>query len=136
MWAVTLENTQRYIQKEKQLANVRLSVSHTVSAYNIFYLDEFFTWCANVGLPRPWLGRVHSPAHMRPTVWPNKQHIVGHLSRSQYEDVRTWAEMIDNSDDSDQFEEFCKKLHQHDQYRGLDFSQTFPEMAHALLTVE
>jgi hypothetical protein len=69
-------------------------------------------------------------------VWPNTQYIIGHLFQSQYEDVRTWAGMIDNSDDSDQFEEFCKKLHQHDQYRGLDFAQTFPEMAHALLTVE
>lgn len=136
IWAVTLENTQRYIQKEKQLANVRLSVSHTVSAYNIFYLDEFFTWCANIGLPKPWLGRVHGPAHMRPSVWPNTQYIIDHLFQSQYEDVRIWAGMIDNSDDSDQFEEFCKKLHQHDQYRGLDFAQTFPEMAHALLTVE
>jgi MoaA/NifB/PqqE/SkfB family radical SAM enzyme len=136
VWTVTLENTQRYIQKEKQLANVRLSVSHTVSAYNIFYLDEFFTWCANIGLPKPWLGRVHGPAHMRPSVWPNTQYIIDHLFQSQYEDVRTWAGMINNSDDSDQFEEFCKKLHQHDRYRGLDFAQTFPEMAHALLPIE
>ena len=136
VWADIVKNTQRYIQKEQQLSNVRLSVSHTVSAYNIFYLDEFFTWCEHMGLPRPWLGRVHGPAHMRPEIWPNKQHIVKHLSNSRHEDVRTWSGMIDNSDDSDQFEEFCKKLHQHDQYRGLDFSQTFPEMAQELLTVE
>jgi hypothetical protein len=131
-----VKNTERYIQKEKQLSNVRLSVSHTVSAYNIFYLDEFFTWCENIGLPRPWLGRVHTPTHMRPEIWPDKQYIVKHLLSSRHEDVRTWAGMIDNSDGSDRFEEFCTKLHQHDQYRGLDFAKTFPEMAHALLTVE
>jgi len=133
-WEVTQANVAKYLQHP--LPNLKLSVSHTVSAYNIFYLDEFFTWCANIGLPRPWLGRVHSPTHMRPTVWPNKQYIVNHLSHSHYEDVRTWARMIANADHSDQFEQFCQRLHQHDQYRGLDFAKTFPEMAHALLTVE
>lgn len=128
-WVDTVNNTKRYIQKEQELANVRLSVSHTVSAYNIYYLDEFFSWCYSAGLPRPWLGAVHTPTHMSPGVWPDKKHLVQHLSTSNYEDVRVWAEMINNVDDSDQIEEFCKRLHQHDQYRGTDFKTTFPEMA-------
>jgi MoaA/NifB/PqqE/SkfB family radical SAM enzyme len=134
VWKDTVKHTERYVQKEKQLSNFGLSVSHTVSAYNIFYLDEFFTWCQEIGLPRPWLGRVHNPSHMRPEVWPNKQHIVKHLESSGFEDVRTWAGLIANTGESDQFEKFCDKLHQHDQYRGLDFSNTFPEMAPAVLT--
>jgi radical SAM protein with 4Fe4S-binding SPASM domain len=128
-WKEVLEHTLRYIQKEKHLSNVRLSVSHTVSAYNIFYLDEFFTWCYSVGLPRPWLGRVHAPAHMRPTVWPNRQHIVTQLMQSKYEDVHTWAEMISNTTDHEHFDEFCQRLRQHDQYRSVDFETVFPEMA-------
>jgi len=128
-WSDTESTVHRYIQQEKSIPNLRLSVSHTVSAYNIFYLDEFFTWCYNVGLPRPWLGRVHNPAHMRPTVWPDQHGIATQLDKSQHEDVRTWASMIRTSMDSDQFEEFCKRLHQHDQYRNLNFANTFPEMA-------
>jgi hypothetical protein len=126
-WSEIESNTQRYIQQ--QTHNLRLSVSHTVSAYNIFYLDEFFSWCYNQGLPTPWLGRVHDPIHMRPEVWPNREHIVKHLEGSRFEDVRTWAGMIANTDKSDLFEEFCQRLHQHDHYRGLKFADTFPEMA-------
>ena len=128
-WDLTESTVHRYVQQEKNIPNFRLSVSHTVSAYNIFYLDEFFTWCYNVGLPKPWLGRVHTPAHMRPTVWPNCHSIADELDKSNHEDVRTWAGMIRTSSDSDQFEEFLKRLHQHDQYRGLNFANTFPEMA-------
>jgi MoaA/NifB/PqqE/SkfB family radical SAM enzyme len=129
VWEHTERHVQRYIQQEKSIPNLRLSVSHTVSAYNIFYLDEFFTWCRGVGLPRPWLGRVHNPAHMRPTVWPCRDHVVTELKNSAHEDVRTWAAMVRDTDESHLFEEFCQRLHQHDQYRGLKFADTFPEMA-------
>jgi organic radical activating enzyme len=131
-WDNTESNVLKYVQT--QIPNFRLSVGHTVSAYNIFYLDEFFSWCSQIGLPRPWLGRVHDPKHMRPGVWPNRQQIIDHLLTSKYLDVQDWARLIGNTDDSAEFEEFCKKLHQHDQYRGLNFATTFPEMAHALLT--
>lgn len=126
-WDHTQHIVRQYMQQQRH--NLRLSVSHTVSAYNIFYLDEFFAWCHTQGLPKPWLGRLHNPAHMRPSVWPNKEHIVAQLCKSQFDDVRHWANMIAHTDDSDQFDEFCKRLRQHDQYRGLDFEITFPEMA-------
>jgi hypothetical protein len=73
---------------------------------------------------------------MRPELWPNKQHIVSQLMQSGHEDVQTWAKIIENVDHSDQFNEFCQRLHQHDQYRGLDFAHTFPEMASEILTFE
>lgn len=128
-WEHIEHTVHRYIQQERCVSNLRLSVSHTVSAYNIFYLDEFFAWCYNQGLPTPWLGRVHTPAHMRPTVWPDKEHIVKKLQLSQFDDVKTWAGMIADTTDSDLFEQFCQRLRQHDQYRGLDFKIIFPEMA-------
>ena len=136
VWTNTEQTVHTYVQQEQSIPNLRLSVSHTVSAYNIFYLDEFFTWCRGVGLPRPWLGRVHAPSHMQPEVWPNKQLIVDQLMQSAHDDVQNWARLIKNVDHSDQFNEFCRRLHQHDQYRGLDFARTFPEMASAILTFE
>jgi hypothetical protein len=68
---------------------------------------------------------------MRPTVWSARarNQIVKHLSNSLHADVETWAQVVADSDDSDQFDEFCGRLQQHDQHRGLDFTTTFPEMA-------
>ena len=126
----TLESTvSQYINK--QSANIRLSVSHTVSAYNIYYLDEFFTWCYNIGLPTPWVGRVHSPSHMQPEVWSTnaKEYIITHLESSNYVDVVRWASLLKNTDNSTMFESFKKYLRQHDEYRNTNFIKTFPELA-------
>lgn len=130
-WNDLVTNTQQYLSKEKELSNFRISVSHTVSAYNIFYLDEFFSWCYNIGLPRPWLGRVHNPAHMRPAVWPHdaRDFIAQKLYSSKYNDVKTWAQLMQQTDDSCNFKLFVERVKQHDLYRSLDFKNTFPELA-------
>lgn len=129
-WKTLTDNVQKYIQH--QTDQFRLSVSHTVSAYNIYYLDEFFDWCYSTGLPRPWLGRVHVPKHMRPTVWPNKSLIVDQLSLSQHTDVKNWVSLLQLQDDSQYFELFRCKVIEHDRYRGTDFATTFPELANLL----
>jgi hypothetical protein len=130
-WNVLTNNVIEYIEKEKQLANIRLSVSHTVSAYNIYYLDEFFSWCYNIGLPRPWLGRVHIPEYMRPEVWPTtaKQFIMQKLQHSTNSDVLNWSELLTTQDNSQYFVQFQRAVKQHDDYRGTNFNLTFPEMA-------
>jgi MoaA/NifB/PqqE/SkfB family radical SAM enzyme len=128
-WNKLILNVVQY--QDSQSDNFRLSISHTVSAYNIYYLDEFVSWCYNQGLPRPWLGRVHNPAHMRPTVWAGeaKEKIINQLNRSSYEDVKNWAKLMDQNDDSNLFEQFRQRLHQHDQYRSTNFAETFLELA-------
>jgi len=130
VWADLTANVDRYVN-QTALTNFRLSVSHTVSAYSVFYLDEFVNWCYTVGLPAPWLGRVHRPQHMRPSVWagPARAKIIRQLESSEYLAVRRWAGLIINTDDTDQFETFKQRLHEHDQYRNLDFRKTFPELA-------
>lgn len=128
-WYTLEEIVKQYINK--QSANIRLSVSHTVSAYNIYYLDEFFTWCYNIGLPTPWVGRVHAPSHMQPEVWTDdaKEYIIKHLQSSNYPGVVQWASLLKNTDNSVMFESFKKYLHKHDQYRNTNFIKTFPELA-------
>lgn len=131
-WVKLTSNVDRYLEQSLLLPNLQISVSHTVSAYNIYYLDEFFTWCNSVGLPRPWAGRVHNPIHMRPSVWNRTANdtIISHLKESTHPDVITWAALLENSDDSNQFEEFKTRLHQHDRARNLNFKLVFPELAH------
>jgi radical SAM protein with 4Fe4S-binding SPASM domain len=130
-WKELVNSVEQYIQYQTQKHNIRLSVSHTVSAYNIFYLDEFIDWNYNIGLPRPWLGRVHNPVHMRPSVWTTdaKKLIIEKLSNSKHTDVKIWSELISNTDDSNHYELFCQRLAEHDQYRGTNFKQVFPELA-------
>ena len=128
-WDTLVLNINQYLARQSN--NFRLSVSHTVSAYNIYYLDEFVSWCYNQGLPRPWLGRVHNPAHMRPTVWSGdaKQKIIDCLNQSLHLDVQNWSTLISQTDDSNMFEQFQLRLLQHDQYRNTNFANTFPELA-------
>jgi hypothetical protein len=127
-WQQVSANVTEYVARQNQ---VKLSVSHTVSAYNIYYLDEFFEWCYNQQLPRPWLGRVHKPVHMRAGIWPvaARTAIAEHLLTSQYPDVPVWAQLLLDSDDSENFDQFQQRTKQHDQYRNLDFKHTFPELA-------
>jgi hypothetical protein len=133
-WPVTLSNVHQYCGAEQQKSNIRLSVSHTVSAYNVFYLDEFVTWCYNIGLPRPWLGRVHKPQHMRPTVWSEdvRTMIAEKLNTSTYKDVSAWATLMTTADDSAHLDRFKELTRMHDANRKLNFSDTFPELAQYL----
>jgi MoaA/NifB/PqqE/SkfB family radical SAM enzyme len=127
-WNTVNVNINKYIQNTH--SKLKLSVSHTVSAYNIYYLDEFLTWVTDVGLPRPWQGRVHNPLHMRPSVWHQnaRDFIIDHLKNSAYSDCHVWANYLDKCDDSNQFKNFLKYLNKHDQYRNLDFKITFPDL--------
>ena len=128
-WTLIQNNVDRYL--EKWQGNIQISVSHTVSAFNIYYLDEFFSWCVHKGLPRPWLGRVHKPQHMRPTVWPAaaREYLIEHLETSEFDDVSLWANLVRNHNDSEHFQDFVDAVSRHDQYRGTAFKEVFPEMA-------
>jgi hypothetical protein len=129
-WEMFLDNASKYLKCEEELSNFRLSVSHTVSAYNIFYLDDFYNWCLEFGLPKPYLGRVHTPIHMRPEVWPTniKQIIIDRLNKSQHQEVKNWCNIL-STNNIDKHEEFYLYLKKHDEYRGLNFNETFPELA-------
>lgn len=133
-WSVLTENVDRYLQKQRHNPWLTLSVSHTVSAFNIYYIDEFSTWCDHIGLPAPWMGKVHNPRHLRPSVWPQpiKQHIIDRIGCSQYDSVLKWTKILTDNDDSEYFEEFLKYMHRHDIYRALSYQQTFPEMSSLL----
>ena len=129
-WKIFIDNAKKYMAYEHKLTNFRLSISHTISAYNIFYLDEFYNWCLDFGLPAPYLGRVHNPVHMRPEIWPDdvKKEIIKKLNKSKYQEVKNWSNILETTDNSN-YEVFCYYLNSHDKYRNLNFNETFPEIA-------
>jgi len=127
----TLEkHVDQYLEQQQNIASVRLSVSHTISAYNILYLDEFFAWCEQKTLPRPWCCGVHAPAHMRPQVYKKsiKDKIVKKLQQSDKQDVITWSEYLQSNDSSEYYEKFLQMKDAHDTYRNTNFAKTFPEL--------
>jgi len=130
-WSTLENHAEQYLRLQQQQSNIKLSVAHAVSAFNIFYIEEFVTWCQQKGLPRPWMGKVHTAAWLRPSVWPEpaKSAIVNKLQSSTIEDVQTWANLMQNTDDSNLFDQFKQFVQRHDQYRNLDFKNTFPDLA-------
>jgi len=77
------------------------------------------------------MGKLHQPAHLRPSVWPStaKEAIVNKLQSSTIEDVRVWTKLMQHNDDQNLFEQFRQFVQRHDQYRNLNFKTAFPEMA-------
>lgn len=134
-WQQTLTNIKKYQQQRLKQDNIRLSVSHTVSIFNIYYLDEFLTWAKSMRLPTPWIGRVHEPDFLRCTVWPmtHKEKLITKLTSSQHTECHTWANLIINHDDSSLYAEFQHFVRRHDQYRNTDFAMVFPEAAEFLI---
>ncbi len=129
VWEEVVPNIKKYIElRDKGL--IKLSVSTTVSAYNIAYLDELLDWCDIIGLGLPYLGRVHNPTHLRPTVWNQdaKEYIIEILRRSRF-DLNSFIKLMQSENDSDKFETFRYRLLRHDKFRKLDFKSVFKEMA-------
>ena len=133
-WSTLETNVTKYLEQQRNCTNFRLSVSHTVSAYNVFYLEEFFDWVYNIGLPKPWLGLVHTPVYMRPSVWSDsaKDLIIDKLDNSKHEDIKRWSSIVATLEDQQYFDNFKHNCQQHDEYRSLDFKKTFKELAHYL----
>jgi len=133
-WDTVRQNVAMYLDRRQQHQWFQLSVSHTVSAFNIYYIDDFRSWCESVGLPKPWMGRVHGPSQLRPTVWPIhiKKHIAAKLQNSVHDDIRSWVNIINDNDDSAHFPEFLAFMERHDRYRELNYRNIFPEMAQFL----
>lgn len=62
-WDVCYANIKKYQVYSSKFKNIQLSISHTVSIFNIIDLNEFFIWCLREKLPEPYLGVVEDPLH-------------------------------------------------------------------------
>lgn len=135
-WDLVQNNAIKYKNLKDCSKNIKLSVATTVSAYNIAYLDELVSWCIDTGLGKPWLGRLHNPIHLRPTVWrvDGKKFIIQQLRYSENKSVlKPFIHFIETEDDSKHFSDFRYRLLRHDNYRNIKYSDFFPEMFEFLL---
>jgi len=130
-WSVLEQNVYKYQEQQQRMPTLQLSVAHTLSAFNIYYLEEFYQWCNQIKLPKPWIGRLHRPEHLRPAVWGStaRQLIIDKLKLANTVDLSPWIDLFNNCNDSVHFDHFLQFVHTHDNYRKLSFSDTFPELA-------
>jgi len=129
-WPQVYENIKKFQSLSRSQSNIRLSVSFTVSAFTIFYADEFFTWCIREGLPPPWMGRLHEPVFYRCGIYDEDTatKIKTKLQQSKIQQVRSLADYVDPADRV-HFEDFKKQINRLDIQRNQNFNNTFPEIA-------
>jgi len=128
-WKQVDENVEKYKNLSKEKSNLKIAVATTVSAYNIAYLDELLIYLEGKNLGVPYLGRVHNPIYIRPTVWKTnaKDFIIERIENSKF-NLSNFTSLIKNEDVSEHFDLFRNRLLRHDAYRKLSFKETFPEM--------
>lgn len=128
-WPEVQQNLMRYVKAAQHQHNLQLSISTTVSAFTIYYLDDMFDQLMSMGLPRPWLGRLHTPEYFRAGIFKptTKQDIAKKLMRSPHLNIRATSAWL-MEDDSLYYERFLHMIQLQDQYRREDFAKTFPEL--------
>lgn len=125
-WNICYTNIKKYQEAKTQNPNLQLSISHTVSVFNIFYLPEFFVWCLKEKLPEPYIGMVESPLHYNIQVLPEeiKYKIKSKLTMSKFNGVVNFL-MSKNVAGFDLTKDWIKTV---DQQRTQEFGTVFPEL--------
>jgi len=128
VWAEVYDNIKKY--QSKQADNFKLSISHTVSIFNVLYLNDFLLWCYKEKLPRPYLGMVESPSQYNIKNLPNltKKTVEKLLAPKQFEPVINFM----NQPADQPIENFTDWVQELDSLRNQSFSQIFPELAKSI----
>lgn len=128
-WEEVRDNLERYVVTADAQSNLQLSISTTVSAFTIYYLDDMFDQLMSMGLPRPWLGRLHTPEYYRAGIFKpaTKAAIRKKIMRSPHINIRATATWL-QEDESQHYERFLEMVALQDRYRREDFASTFPEL--------
>ena len=113
-WDMVYENIQ-YFKKLSHAANFELSISHTVSIFNVLDVENFIQWCEDEQLPAPYIGLVSSPAHYSISSLPE------YMEKQM--DVN-----FNISNNTNMFDTFLKHVKLLDNNRKQSFPSTFPEL--------
>lgn len=129
-WNVCYENIKKYQNQIDSYKNLQLSISHTVSIFNILYLNEFFIWCLKEKLPEPYIGMVESPGHYNVKNLPAtvKELVQKRLVSKKFYPVIKYM----NQDSTASIDNFLSWTAELDLLRNQDFNAFFPELANAL----
>jgi sulfatase maturation enzyme AslB (radical SAM superfamily) len=126
-WQDCYANIKQYQEMQKKCSNLTLSVSHTVSVFNVFYIQDFFIWCYKEKLPEPYIGFVNHPAHYSITSLPDdlKIKVKQRISTKKFASVLNYMES--ESKNNLNFQETIRWVKMIDQLRNQKIIDVFPE---------
>jgi len=126
-WDQVETNIKSYLAKRSIESNLKLSISHTVSIFNVLYLPEFTKWCLQNKFGKPYLGLVASPTIYSVKTFPKevKQSISDKLNRFLFREIVSY---MNNEDLNDKFDTTIKHIKLLDQQRDQSIENTFPEL--------
>jgi MoaA/NifB/PqqE/SkfB family radical SAM enzyme len=132
-WPEVNGNIQRFIEERKD--NIQISISHTVSIFNVLYLPEFLKWCLKNKLGKPYLGLVSDPViYSIKTLPPKVKELISNkLNRFIFTEIVSYM----NSENlNNEFNTTIKHIKLIDQQRNEFFEKTFPELCQLLKDAE
>ena len=128
-WSHSLASIEKF--KDHANGNIKLSISHTVSIFTVFYLPEFFEWIERAQLPEPYLGLLSNPNYYSISAFPDpiKDKISSKLADPRFDSI---IKYMVGQDNSHLFPTSLKYIEILDGYRSQSFQKTFPEL-HSLM---
>jgi MoaA/NifB/PqqE/SkfB family radical SAM enzyme len=125
-WEECYDNILQYIEYRDTKPNIQLSISHTVSIFNVYYLPEFVKWCLQHRLEKPYLGMLTKPKYYNIKVLPDsvKLKITEKLDSFNLENVISY---MNKESFSEEFATTVEIIQILDQQRKQSFEQTFSE---------
>lgn len=129
-WDVCYNHIKSYQDSIARRNNMKLSISHTVSIFNVLELNNFFIWCMKEKLPEPYLGMVENPSHYNVKTLPEhvKKLVKNRLSPAKFSAVTNFM-LQPASSKLDDFLEWTQAV---DTLRNQQFSTIFPELSKIL----
>ena len=124
-WNQCYQNIKQYQQMGDKIS---LSISHTVSFFNVYYLDEFYFWCLQEKLPVPLFNMVHYPEEFNIKYIPKdiKNKIYDKLSK--FKVFQPVTEFMQESKCLD-LDVIMQKIYEVDTLRNQNFHNTFKEFS-------
>jgi sulfatase maturation enzyme AslB (radical SAM superfamily) len=131
-WNECYTNIKRYQQMQEIHSNLRLSISHTVSVFNIFNIQDFFIWCLKEKLPEPYIGMVHYPEYYSIKILPPqiKEKIKEKITSKKFDFVINYMDQTNSNEFV--FDTTVKWIKSVDKLRNQNFSVLRSEFAEFL----
>lgn len=122
-WAAVKDNIDKY--KNVDVDNFKLSVSHVVSVFTVYYLPEFYKWALQNQFDAPFFSLLEFPTiyDIRNIPKNIKDKIAEKLSRFKFDNIISYM----YSDSFDEFDRTIEYIRTLDQQRQQTFSSTYPE---------
>lgn len=128
-WDEFNSNLQKYINLSHDHPNIHVSLTITISLYNIFDLPKIFAYYDNLGL-NIGLNILHRPEYMNVRIAPLnvKQHLSAVLKSEKFTNIKNFLNLdLDNKEIL--FKKFLEHTKKVDTIREQKFETVFPEIA-------